>query len=136
LWAHPPINNADVIVSDLRTPKSTPNFEQDCLDARRRVHIATIGKPAIRTTPFAFHCILQNFPSLATTMISMAADGLTRRRGARLHEQTQQGGAADKRRRQQAVIPIPPLVLVLSGTILIGATLFIIWYHAVHDQDE
>jgi hypothetical protein len=68
-------------------------------------------------------------------MISMAADGLTRRRGARLDEQTQQG-TNDKARRQQPVVPMPPLVLALSGAILVGASLFIVWYHVVHDQQD
>lgn len=78
-------------------------------------------------------------------MISTVADGLTRRRGGKIVDEEQQqrrqqpSGGQGRRREQRlgdTILPIPIAAVAMSGAILVLVSLFMVWYHLYHDDED
>ena len=77
-------------------------------------------------------------------MISTAMDGLTRRRGATI-EREQYYQREEQRKTQRVtgrqplsdtILPIPMAAVAMSGAIFLLATIFFVYYHVFHLDDD
>lgn len=70
-------------------------------------------------------------------MIATATDGLTRRRGARMEREKNKSDRRDgDKTLNDMVLPIPMVAVAMSGAIFVLASLFVVYYHLYHVDDD